>query len=189
MFRCLPPPIRVPWLIGVWIGCSLLTFQLVGCKGKPIAAKPNKQEVRAERAVEEKLASLGYINTPQRVASPRAILKHIKGKAYAGLNLLSSARDSSQALLMDMKGTILHQWDCDITKQTRDPKKKEPPQEKPYIERLRLLPGGDLLANLGENHGLIKVDKESNLIWRYKGLVHHDLWPTKDGRIYVLAHS
>ena len=38
-------------------------------------------------------------------------------------------------------------------------------------------------------YGLVRIDKDSNLIWKYLGQVHHDIDVGDDGRIYALTHE
>src|SRR5262249_34666921 len=38
-------------------------------------------------------------------------------------------------------------------------------------------------------YGLVKLDKDSNLIWAYAGNAHHDLDVADDGTIYTLAQT
>jgi hypothetical protein len=51
-----------------------------------------------------------------------------------------------------------------------------------------LLDNGDLLA-MFMNYGLVKLDAQSNLLWEYKGRVHHDLFEAPNGHIYVLSRE
>lgn len=54
--------------------------------------------------------------------------------------------------------------------------------------RARLLPNGDILA-IFEGHGLIRLDRDSQLLWSYAGACHHDLDLATDGSIYVLTRE
>ncbi|MCQ4322179.1 arylsulfotransferase family protein [Pseudomonas stutzeri] len=38
-------------------------------------------------------------------------------------------------------------------------------------------------------YGLIRIDRNSNLIWAYHGAAHHDLHLTPDGRLVTLTHD
>ena len=55
-------------------------------------------------------------------------------------------------------------------------------------------PNGDLLAIYVADgdalwgYGLVKLDKDSNVIWRYPQRVHHDVEIGADGRVYTLTH-
>src|SRR3546814_18741294 len=58
-----------------------------------------------------------------------------------------------------------------------------------------VFPNGDLLAlyvGVGDSpwgYGLVKMDKDSNVIWKYLAHTHHDFDVAPDGSIYVLTHE
>jgi outer membrane protein assembly factor BamB len=59
----------------------------------------------------------------------------------------------------------------------------------------RLLPNGDLLATydgIGDTpwgYGLVRMDKDSRVVWKYLQRVHHTIDIAADGRIYALTHE
>src|SRR5262249_36811864 len=61
--------------------------------------------------------------------------------------------------------------------------------------RCHLYPNGDLLAiyhadgDTPYGYGLVKLDKDSKLLWAYPGRVHHDLDVGEDGTIYTLTQK
>src|SRR5581483_3483288 len=61
--------------------------------------------------------------------------------------------------------------------------------------RCHLYPNGDLLAiyhvsgDTPYGYGLIKLDKDSHLLWAYAGNVHHDVDVGEDGTIYTLGQK
>ena len=50
-----------------------------------------------------------------------------------------------------------------------------------------LYPNGDVLAYVGDR-ALLKLDRDSRVLWKYPGRVHHDAWVCPDGAIYTLTH-
>ena len=58
-----------------------------------------------------------------------------------------------------------------------------------------MYPNGDLLVvyeAVGDTpygYGIVKLDKNSNILWRYFGRAHHDIDVGPDGRIYALTHD
>ncbi len=50
-----------------------------------------------------------------------------------------------------------------------------------------LFPNGDVLAYVAEK-ALYKLDKQSNVVWKYPARVHHDAFVAADGRIWTLRH-
>ena len=69
------------------------------------------------------------------------------------------------------------------------------PDSHVYIEKTHLYPNGDLLAlyvAVGDTpwgYGLVKFDKDYNVLWKYLAHVHHDLTVAPDGRIFVLTQE
>jgi outer membrane protein assembly factor BamB len=83
----------------------------------------------------------------------------------------------------------LHKWSYKIATDIWPNSQKD--DAKAYFwRRAHLYENGDLLA-MYSNYGLIKIDKDSNLIWFYTSnkKPHHDLEVTKDGKIYLLTQE
>src|SRR5262249_23590543 len=61
--------------------------------------------------------------------------------------------------------------------------------------RCHLFPNGDLLAvyqaenDTPAGYGLVKLDKDSQIVWKYADRVHHDLDVDETGRVYTLTHQ
>jgi hypothetical protein len=66
---------------------------------------------------------------------------------------------------------------------------------KVYFFACHLYPNGDLLAVLHGNgdtpygYGLVKLNKNSEVVWTYDANVHHAVDVGEDGQIYVLTHE
>src|SRR3546814_6192374 len=62
-----------------------------------------------------------------------------------------------------------------------------------HWNRTRLMPNGDLIVQFetyGDTpwgYGIARLDKDSNVVWRYLGRSHHDFDIAEDGRIYTLT--
>ena len=129
--------------------------------------------------------------TPQK-----GVTTHVPGRVQAGLTLYSSGH-APTALLVDMKGQVVHQWTqpfhdiWDDTSPVRDPV----PEKQIYFRKAHVLPNGDLLAvydGVGDTpwgYGMVKVDRNSKLIWKNLANIHHDFAVAEDGRIYTLTHE
>ena len=108
-------------------------------------------------------------------------------KAYAGLNLYTSAH-APRAFLMAMNGTELHRWSLDFREVFPELEgvnvwyRQEHWTQ--FWRRVHLFRNGDLLA-IFEGFGMIKIDKDSSLIWATKGDFHHD-FEVRGDKIYVL---
>ncbi len=117
-------------------------------------------------------------------------------RAYAGLTLFTSGHQPA-AYLMDMQGRVIHKWWRPYsTVWTPDAAVKRPqPDSHVYMRKARLDAEGNLLAlyeGVGDTpygYGLVKLDKDSNVIWRYLEHTHHDFDVAPDGRIFVLTQD
>lgn len=126
----------------------------------------------------------------------RGVTVYDPARAQDGYTLYTSGH-AQEAFLVSMTGEILHQWHLPysaIWDETADVKSPRP-DSKIYYRKAHVYPNGDLLAiyvGLGDTpwgYGLAKMDKDSNLIWKYLKQVHHDLDVGDDGRIYTLTHE
>jgi len=153
-----------------------------------VAEDPSRAQRLTPGQIEAKkrLETLSYL--PGHLPAPTAknVTIYDEKKAYDGLNLYCSGH-GPEAILMDMKGNQLHSWRYDITRVWQ--KEYDPLiPEHQFWRRVHLLENGDLLA-IFEGYGLIKLDKDSNLVWSYARKAHHDLYVMPDGKIYVLTRE
>jgi hypothetical protein len=117
-------------------------------------------------------------------------------KTYDGFTLCT-ATDGSRATLLDMRATVVHRWELPFRQAwPRAPHVKDPlPDGQIHWFRCHLYANGDLLAiyhadgDTPYGYGLVKVDKDSQLLWAYPGRVHHDLDVGEDGTIYTLTQK
>lgn len=110
---------------------------------------------------------------------------------------LYTMTDGTRATLIDMRGNVVHHWELPF----RQAWPKGPHIMNPLADDrihwvcARLYPNGDLLAiyhadgDTPYGYGLVKLDKDSKLIWAYADNVHHDLEVGEDGAIYTLTHE
>lgn len=121
------------------------------------------------------LGGLGYVSGAQSMPTQTGVLIHDERAAFPGSNLFASGH-GPQAVLMAMDGQVIHTWQYDNG-------------EGPFWwRRVHLFENGDLLA-LGEHGSLIKLDKDSNLLWEFEANVHHDFDVDQDGSVYVLTRA
>jgi hypothetical protein len=114
-----------------------------------------------------------------------------------GFTLFTAADDGAWAKLLDMRGTVVHHWELPFSRAwTHAPHVKDPlPDEQIHWFRCHLYGNGDLLAiyhadgDTPYGYGLVKLDKDSKLLWAYANHVHHDLDVGEDGNIYTLAQQ
>jgi len=134
----------------------------------------------------EQLQSIGYLSgyTPAHNTSGVTIYK--KESVYDGYNLYISGH-GPHAILMDMNGNILHTWSYYINLIWPGLKLKKL-QRNTHWRRIHLFENGDILA-IYEGIGMIKIDKDSNLLWSHQGWEHHDMAVLPDGTIYALTRK
>jgi hypothetical protein len=92
-----------------------------------------------------------------------------------------------------MSGNELHTWH----KTFRQVFPSAPPDKHKWYDkrhwryswrRVHMFNNGDLLA-IWEGNGMVKLDKDSNIIWSDNAMYHHDLDVAADGRIYALCRK
>lgn len=127
----------------------------------------------------------------------KGVTVHEPGKAYNGLTLYVSGSDPA-AFLIDMEGNVVHEWRrpfSTIWRADTGGVAEPQPDEFVYMRSARALPNGDLIAVYEGNgdtpygYGVVKLDRDSQVIWNYTGRAHHDLDIAPDGKIYVLVHE
>ena len=120
-------------------------------------------------------------------------------KAYNGYTLYSSSH-AQKAFLISMDGKVVHEWSLPLSKiwkNSRWDKSKRKPRPPGFVtwEYVYMYPSGDLLAlivGLGDTpwgYGVVKMDKNSKVIWKYWDYTHHHLDVTDDGKVYVLTNN
>jgi hypothetical protein len=103
----------------------------------------------------------------------------------------------AQATLIDMRGTVVHRWELPFRQAWSHPPHVKHPLADGRIHwfRCHLYPNGDLLAiyhadgDTPYGYGLVKLDKDSKLLWAYANNVHHDVDVGEDGTIYTLTQK
>jgi hypothetical protein len=158
---------------------------LKGKWGKIDNSSLKKELTPKQKASIEKLKSIGYLSGTKMAPKQRNVIVYDENLAYNGYNLLCSGH-GPEALLMDMEGNIMHKWRKDIFSVWSDYKVISKNHE--AWRRIHLFENGDLLA-IFEGIGLIKIDNKSNLIWANPCGAHHDLFVSKDNRIFILTRK
>lgn len=133
----------------------------------------------------------------QKARSPdRGVVRHDQAKAQPGLTLYSSTHEQ-RAYLIDMRGRVVHEWALPYSRVWEKGAAVARPQRDAlvYLEKARVLPNGDLLAlysAIGDTpwgYGLVKMDRNARVIWKYLGHAHHDFDLDANGNIVVLTHE
>jgi hypothetical protein len=122
------------------------------------------------------------------------------GKTYDGFTLCSyatSTHRNTQAFLMNMRGKVVHRWSIAFSQLW-----PEPPHLKRRVDDslvtffdCHLDSNGDLLVVFHgleartTGYGLAKLDKDSNVLWKYAANIHHDVDVGEDGTVYAVEHT
>ena len=140
-----------------------------------------------QRAEIERLRTLGYVGGVNPAPPETGVTVHDRDRAGRGLNFYTSGHFPG-AILMDMDGSVLHTWQLTFDDVWPGREYPDPPDQAQRWRRAYLFENGDVLA-IFEGLGLIKVDRDSKLLWTYSGGAHHDLEVMDDGTIYVLTRE
>jgi hypothetical protein len=125
----------------------------------------------AEERELERIATLGYVAGSVPAVDTTGVLVHDPDRTLPGLTLYTPAA-GPEALLIDADGDLVHRWTAPGSA---------------YWPRARLLPGGELLVITHDPARLMKIDRDSRVVWRYRKTAHHDLDIGPDGAIHVLV--
>lgn len=180
----------IVFCLGFYIGANFNTNtgEKLNQPSKPVGKKKHDNKSKRDNLQKklEKLRSIGYLSGYKAASSKKSVTIYDEKLAYKGLNLMVSGH-GPEAVLLDMKGKVLHKWR--YNKPIAKSKKYAYGPIKTYHwRRVHLFDNGDLLFIL-EGKALIKIDKNSKLLWTYVKGAHHDIEVVEDGRIYVLTRE
>jgi hypothetical protein len=151
---------------------------------------PNKQ--RSSEA--ERLATIGYLGGYREPKEEDTVAKKVLQKSdlklSSGYNLITSGH-APYVYLLNQKGEIAHSWHIkfeDVFPDYKVPPKNSKRDLTGYIRHATLLPGGDLLV-IFEGLALIKIDKNSRVIWAKLNHAHHDLQVLANNDIFILTRK
>ena len=157
--------------------------------GAPVDVATLSSEQLAEMS---RLQSLGYVGGSRPVSEFTGTTVNLFGAA-ANLRFYLSGHAPS-AELIGPDGQVRHRWQYSYQQCVSASAKTD---NKFLVDktgvtdcwrRARLMPDGDVLA-IFEGHGLVRLDRDSNLKWSYSGACHHDLDLAADGSIFVLTRE
>jgi hypothetical protein len=121
----------------------------------------------------ERLRSVPYafFNAEDTDTARSGVTRYDPDKVWPGYNLFGSGR-SGQALLIDMEGRIIHKW--------YDPRERPGSMVLPV-----LMAGGDIMV-IERFRGLLRLDRNSGVVWIRNMPADHDLVFLPDSTFYVL---
>lgn len=120
------------------------------------------------------------------------VVRYDQERAFNGYTLFTSAH-APAAFLIDMNGDIVHDWRLpyDEIRDSSSPVPDPRFPEKTFWRDAYLYPNGDVLAIYEAwgprlfGYGLVKVDRNSRLIWKRLDHIHHDVSVGSAGEIYA----
>lgn len=130
----------------------------------------------------DELTALPYLQGSTEAPDVVNITAYVPDRAYNGYNLYTSGHEPA-AYLMNMKGEVVHKWQYEVEDVWPDVPRTI---HSTFWRRAWAYPNGDVLA-IFEGIGLLKLDKDSNLLWAYRGGCHHEVFVANDGRLYLLT--
>jgi hypothetical protein len=145
---------------------------------------PSTAQEQPDAGLIEQLLSIGYLQGSRETRTSGVTL-HDTARAQRGINLYASGH-APEAVLMDMDGEVLHRWA--LPYESAFEALPRPNTNADWWRRVALFENGDLLA-IYEGLGLVKIDKDSNVIWSSDLKTHHDLEVQNNGDIYVLTRK
>jgi hypothetical protein len=148
-------------------------------------SRPVGDELTEEQQEEmSRLESIGYLTGSAPVGERSGVTVHDAARTASGLNLVVSGH-RPWAALMDMDGSVVHEWQLDF--RTAWPGREVSPDitGDEYWRRVLLLDDGGIVA-IYEGLGIVRLGRDSELIWAREGGYHHDLERTPDGGFCVL---
>ncbi len=146
----------------------------------PLARTTNQDPEQLER-----LAAVGYLGGSAPAPAESAVTAYDVARAQPGLNLYTSGH-RPEAVLMTMQGEVLHRWTYRYQDAFGDHRFPWTTSGVEHWRRVHLLPGGELLA-IHEGQGILKLSRDSKLVWAVPIAGHHDLQVDLNGQIHLLT--
>lgn len=138
-----------------------------------------RSEVQDTRA--GTLESIGYAAEGDEATEFSGILIHDAERCSPGPRLYCSGHGPI-AILMSPAGEVLHEWKHS-SRRTFPEAAWRPGST--FIRRAEMFENGDLCA-LYHNTGIVRLDRDSNLLWSFAGQIHHDIDFDPEGNVWTL---
>ena len=150
----------------------------------------------AALAYKEKYKKYPFVwaSTKEKISG---VVVYEPAKTFTGYTLITD--NDTSAKLVDMQGQVVHHWSKPFFEVWPHPEHVKPfiepvPKELIYWQKVFLFPNGDLIAIYAGpfspyGAGMVKLNAQSELIWKADINAHHDLAVAEDGRIFTLTHQ
>jgi len=141
-----------------------------------------------QEAAARELEAIGYAAGSQEARGQSGVTRHDPARAQAGWNFYTTGH-APMALLMDMDGRVVHTWQAALDTVFPDAEERgKAPETTRFWRRARLLEDGSVLA-IFEGHSIVKLDRDSRVVWKNRCGAHHDLVVRPDGTLLVLTRA
>ncbi|MEM7201083.1 MAG: arylsulfotransferase family protein [Planctomycetota bacterium] len=138
-----------------------------------------------DRETLDELANLPYLSGYEEREGDEGVVV-IDQAAQPGFNLIVSGH-AAEAALCELGGRVLHHWSLESEDYSAErAARRRGERNKTFFRRAYVYPDGDLLA-IYDGFQLVRLDRESNVKWRFKKKCHHDLFVDDEGLIHVLG--
>ncbi len=133
----------------------------------------------------ERLRAIGYAAGSREAHTAAVVTSWDPTRAVDGLNFYTSGH-APAAYLVDMDGTVVHTWRKSFTDVWPDEPARIETGRSDFWRRAWLYDDGGVLA-IFEGMGIVRLDRDSTLLWARLNGAHHDLEVLEDGTIVVLT--
>lgn len=155
---------------------------------EPLRGPTEPDSLTAEqREAIDRLNSIGYVSGSRPPRSDEIVTVLDEAAAFPGYNLFTSGH-APTAFLVDMHGGVLHKWSRDLFSVWPDYDVDPADNSVDYWRRAHLFPNGDLLV-IFEGLGILKLDRDSRVLWANRVRAHHDVAVDPNGDLYVLTRK
>jgi hypothetical protein len=141
----------------------------------------------AQQAEIEALEALGYVAGSVERESANVVTVHQEDKTSEGLNFYCSGH-ASEAKLVDMRGKELHSWRAAFHEVWPKHSARVGASGTHHFRRAKVLENGDLFA-VFEGRGILRMDRDSRVLWAKDNRAHHDLDFLPNGDLVVLTRE
>jgi len=150
------------------------------------------------RAIELRKITEAEVLQAQLDAKVQGVTVPATIEAFPGYTFFTlDATQPSTACLIDMEGKIVHTWHRPLRDIWPSPPHRAHSSADAVISwrYAELMPNGDIIAvikvsgDTPEGYGLVKLDKDSNVIWAIADNFHHHFSIASDGRIFATTHQ
>jgi hypothetical protein len=140
-----------------------------------------------QREMVRELEAIGYASGSES-ARGSGVSIHDRALAQPGLNFFASGHGEG-ATLTDMDGKVLHRWEFRFPDAFETPPLPHRGSKRDkWWRRAFLMPNGDVIAII-TGSGLLRIDKDSNLIWATAIYSHHDLAFEPNGDLWLMTRK